>query len=79
LRLIATQGLILVLIGVVFGVLGSVAVTRFIKSLLYGLQPADFVTLLTVGLLFLIVGGTACWIPANRATRVDPMVALRHE
>jgi len=79
LRLVVGQGLALVAIGMVVGVLGSFGVTRFLKSLLYGVQPTDTQTLLGVGSLLLIVGGLACLIPATRATRVDPMVALRYE
>jgi len=79
LGLITKRGLALVSIGIVFGIVGFFGVTRFISSLLYGVQPTDFQTLFAVGSLLLIVGGLACLIPARRATRVDPMVALRYE
>jgi predicted permease len=79
LRLVVGQGLGLVSIGIAFGVVGSFGVTRFLKSLLYGVQPTDMQTLLGVGILLIIVGGLACLIPARRATRVDPMTALRYE
>jgi ABC-type antimicrobial peptide transport system permease subunit len=53
--------------------------TRFIAGELYGVKPNDPATLLIALLLILFVGSTACWIPARRAMRVDPMVALRYE
>ncbi len=79
LRLIATQGMSLVFVGIFFGVIGSAGLTRFLESLLYGVQPTDPYTFFAVALLLLIVGGAACLIPARRATRVDPSVALRYE
>jgi predicted permease len=79
LRLVAAQGLKPLVAGLVFGLGGSVAATGLLHGLLYGVTPADSVTLVTVSLLFLGVGGLATWIPAERATRVDPMVALRYE
>ena len=79
LRLVVGQGLALVSIGIAFGVVASLGVTRFLKSLLYGVQPTDFYTLLAVCAMLLLVGGVACLIPARHATRVDPMVALRYE
>jgi ABC-type antimicrobial peptide transport system permease subunit len=79
LRLVVGQGLALVSIGIVLGIVGSFGVTRFLKSLLFGVEPTDFYTLLAVGALLLLVGGVACLIPARYAARVDPMVALRYE
>jgi len=79
LRLVVGQGLALAAIGIVFGVLGSFGVTRFLKSLLYGVEPTDAYTLLVVCSLLLLVGGVACFIPARHATRVAPMIALRYE
>jgi len=79
LRLVVGQGLALVSIGIVFGVAGAFGVTRFLKSLLYGVQPTDSYTLLVVSALLLLVGGVACLIPARHATRVAPMIALRYE
>jgi predicted permease len=79
LLLVVGRGLALVAIGIAFGVLGSFGVTRFLKSLLYGVQPTDSYTLLMVCALLLLVGGAACLIPARHATRVAPMIALRYE
>jgi predicted permease len=79
LRLVVAQGLTLVAIGIGFGVVGTFGVTRFLKSLLYGVEPTDAYALLAVCALLLLVGGVACLIPARHATRVVPMVALRYE
>jgi len=79
LRMVVGQGLALVGIGIGFGVIGSFGVTRFLKSLLYGVEPTDAYTLLVVCSLLLLVGGIACFIPARHATRVAPMIALRYE
>ena len=79
LRLIGTQGLALVVSGIAFGVVAALLLTRFLGSLLYQVRPTDPLTLLAVCILFLLVGVLACWIPARRATLVDPMSALRCE
>ncbi len=79
LRLILSQGLRAALFGVVIGVAGSLVVSRAIRSLLFGLSPADPLTLIGVSFLLVIVALLACWIPARRAAKVDPMVALRYE
>jgi putative ABC transport system permease protein len=79
LRLVVGQGLALVAIGIVFGVAGAFGATRFLRSLLYGVEPTDALTLLMVSSLLLLVGAVACLIPARYATRVAPMVALRYE
>ena len=79
LRLVGTQGLALILFGVIFGVATALAVTRSLKSLLYGVQPGDPLTFLSVCALLAVVGIAACYIPARRATHVDPIVALRYE
>jgi predicted permease len=78
-RLILAGGMKLALAGVVVGVAGGLALTRVLSSLLYGLKPTDLPTYLTVALLLGAVALLACYIPARRATKVDPMVALRHE
>jgi ABC-type antimicrobial peptide transport system permease subunit len=69
----------LVALGVLLGVLASLGLARAITSQLFGVSPHDPATLATVALLLLAIGLAACWIPARRATRVDPLVALRYE
>ena len=77
LNLILRQGLRLALIGAVVGVLAALIVSRLIATLLYGVRPADPLTFGAVAILFLFVALLACYLPARRATKVDPMVALR--
>ena len=73
------QGLWLALWGLLIGLAGSLAVARLITGLLYGITPTDPGTLGATALLLLGVALLACYVPARRAARVDPMVALRHE
>jgi predicted permease len=78
-RLVLGIGLRLALIGLAIGVAFSLVLTRLMKTLLYGVTPTDPLTFAAVALVFLAVAVAACWIPALRATRVDPAVTLRCE
>ena len=78
-QLILRQGMRLAGIGMIVGLLGAVALTRLMANLLYGVNPADPLTLLAVTLLLGAIALLACYIPARRATAVDPVVALRSE
>jgi putative ABC transport system permease protein len=79
LRLVIRQGMAAVLPGVVIGLALAIAATRVMKSLLFGVGATDPLTFAMIVLLLLSVALLACWIPARRATKVDPMIALRCE
>ncbi len=79
LQLVIGHGMKLALIGVGLGLIGSVALTRLLKTLLYGVSATDPITFTLIALLILCVALLACWIPARRATKVDPMITLRSE
>jgi predicted permease len=79
LSMVFKSGTMLVTVGVVIGAAGALAATRLLKTYLYGVQPSDPWTLAGAALVLIVVALIACWIPARRATRVDPMIALRYE
>jgi len=78
-RMIVRQGALMVVPGTVIGVLAAFALARLARSVLVGVSPADPFTFASISALLTTVGLAASLIPARRATRVDPMVALRHE
>lgn len=79
LRMVVQMGLRLIALGVAIGLLASFGVTRVIARQLWGISPHDPLTLIGVATMMAFVGLAACYFPARRATRVDPMVALRYE
>lgn len=79
LRRVVRHGVALAIAGAAIGIGASLAVTRLLAGMLYNVKPGDPLTLIGVALLLLLVVLVACYIPARRATRVDPLVALRHE
>lgn len=79
LKLVVRQGMVLVIIGVAVGVVGAFALTRVMSTLLFGVTAKDPLTFVTVGLVLSAVAFIACYIPACRATKVDPLTALRYE
>ncbi|MGH9431777.1 MAG: FtsX-like permease family protein, partial [Terriglobia bacterium] len=79
LKLMVGQALKLTLTGVGIGIIGALALTRFLTSLLYSVRPNDPLTFTAVSLILIAVALLASYTPARRATKVDPMVALRHE
>ena len=79
LQLVVGQGILLVLIGAAIGIAAALGVTRFMSAMLYGIHADDPPTFAGVAILLTLVALLACYIPARRAMRVDPMIALRHE
>jgi putative ABC transport system permease protein len=79
LMLVVKQWMTLTAIGVAIGLIASFALTRLMKTLLFGVSPTDAMTFVLIPLLLAIVALAACLIPARRATKVDPMIALRCE
>jgi len=79
LKLVLKKGLMLIVVGLAIGVAGALALTRVIANQLYGVSPTDPATFMGVSLFLTVVALLACYIPARRATKVDPMTALRYE
>jgi ABC-type antimicrobial peptide transport system permease subunit len=78
-RLVLGQSVAVTLAGIALGLAGAAAVTRYLEGLLFGLTPLDPATFAGVSLLFIAISIVAALVPARRATRVDPVVALRAE
>lgn len=78
-QLVASQGFRLAAVGIVAGLLAAFALTRVMASMLVGVSPTDPVTFAAIAVFFLAVTALACWVPARRAARLDPVVALREE
>ena len=79
LKLIVGSGMLLAAIGVAIGLIGAFAITRLMASLLFAVSPTDVVTFALVSVGLLVVAFVACYLPARRATKVDPLIALRYE
>jgi putative ABC transport system permease protein len=79
LRMVLGEGLLLAVIGIAIGVAGALALTRFLRSMLFEIKPTDPATFIGVAILLALVALAACYIPARRAMNVDPIIALRYE
>ena len=79
LKLVLRNGMTIALIGVAIGLGGAYALSRVLSSMLFKVSPTDLMTFGVVSISLIVVALIACYLPARRATRVDPLVALRHE
>ncbi len=78
-RMVLGEGVRTMFIGIAIGLVSALALARAVAHLLYGIAPSDPLTFGAVPVILAVVGLLACWIPARRATRVDPLIALRYE
>jgi putative ABC transport system permease protein len=78
-RMVLREGSVVILLGVICGLAGALVASRFLSTLLFEVRPGDPLTIVTVCLLLSLVGLAACYLPARRATRIDPLIALRAE
>lgn len=79
LQLVLGQGLAIIAVGITAGTAGSLALSRLLTSFLYNVRPNDPLVLASIASLLVAVAGTACWVPARRATKIDPLMLLRYE